>query len=183
MALDDTKLPKSIVSKPQEKLDIGKVYYPFTAYGEPEPTSEGFIKDTWAKFKNRYDAILIKNVTIWTNEADSILTESDVYITEGKIVRIAPNIEAPKSAFAKVIDGKGMHLTPGIIDEHSHIALFSVNEMAEASTAEVRMGDVINPDDINIYRQLAGGVTTAQLLHGSANPIGGQSCLIKLRWG
>lgn len=179
----DTIKQKLTVTKSPEKLDIGKVYYPFTAYGEPEPTSEGFIKDTWAKFKNRYDAILIKNVTIWTNEADSILTESDVYITEGKIVRIAPNIEAPKSAFAKVIDGKGMHLTPGIIDEHSHIALFSVNEMAEASTAEVRMGDVINPDDINIYRQLAGGVTTAQLLHGSANPIGGQSCLIKLRWG
>jgi imidazolonepropionase-like amidohydrolase len=76
-----------------------------------------------------------------------------------------------------------MHLTSGIIDEHSHIALFSVNEGADASSAEVRMCDVINPDDINIYRQLAGGVTTAQLLHGSANPIGGQSCLIKLRWG
>jgi imidazolonepropionase-like amidohydrolase len=76
-----------------------------------------------------------------------------------------------------------MHLTPGIIDEHSHIALFSVNEGADASSAEVRMADVINPDDINIYRQLSGGVTTAQLLHGSANPIGGQSCLIKLRWG
>jgi imidazolonepropionase-like amidohydrolase len=76
-----------------------------------------------------------------------------------------------------------MHLTPGIIDEHSHIALFSVNEGAESSSAEVRMGDVINPEDINIYRQLSGGVTTAQLLHGSANPIGGQSCIIKLRWG
>ena len=177
----DTTKPKVVIAKP--KLDIGKVYYPFTAYGEPEAESVGLINDTWNKFKNRYDAILIKNVTIWTNESDSILKDYDVYITEGKIVRIAPNIDAPKLAFAKTIDGKGMHLTPGIIDEHSHIALFSVNEGADASSAEVRMCDVINPDDINIYRQLAGGITTAQLLHGSANPIGGQSCLIKLRWG
>jgi imidazolonepropionase-like amidohydrolase len=76
-----------------------------------------------------------------------------------------------------------MHLTPGIIDEHSHIALFSVNEGSDASSAEVRMEDVINPEDINIYRQLSGGVTTAHLLHGSANPIGGQNAIIKLRWG
>lgn len=181
LQIADTTKPKVVIAKP--KLDIGKVYYPFTAYGEPQAESVGLINDTWNKFKKRYDAILIKNVTIWTNESDSILKDYDVYITEGKIVRIAPNIDAPKLAFAKTIDGKGMHLTPGIIDEHSHIALFSVNEGADASSAEVRMCDVINPEDINVYRQLAGGVTTAQLLHGSANPIGGQSCLIKLRWG
>ncbi len=163
--------------------EYGKVYYPFVAYGEPLAESEGIVKDTWKKFKNRYNAILIKDATVWTNEGDSVLKEYDVYITEGKIVRIAPNIDVPATAFAKIIDGKGMHLTPGIVDEHSHIALFSVNEGAEASSAEVRMGDVVNVEDINIYRQLAGGVTTAQLLHGSANPIGGQSCLIKLRWG
>ena len=177
----DTSKPKPI--KPKDKLSIGKVIYPFTAYGEAEVESEGLIRDTWQKFKKRYDAVLIKNVTIWTNEQDSILKDHDVYIVDGKIVRIAPNIDAQKSAFAKIIDGKGMHLTPGIIDEHSHIGLFSVNEGADVSSAEVRIGDVVNPDDINIYRQLAGGVTTAQLLHGSANPIGGQSCLIKLRWG
>lgn len=135
------------------------------------------------KFKNRYEAILIKNATIWTNDGDSLLKDYDVYITEGKIVRIAPNIDAPKLAFAKTINAKGKHLTPGIIDEHSHIALTSgVNEWT-TSSAEVRMGDVINPEDINIYRQLSGGVTCAQLLHGSANPIGGQSQVIKLRWG
>ncbi len=178
---DTTKTKTPFAQK--EKLDIGKVYYPFGAYGEPEAESQGLIKDTWGKFKKRYDAVLIKNATIWTNETDSILKDQDIYIVDGKIVRIAPNIDAPKTAFAKVIDGKGMHLTPGIIDEHSHIALFSVNEGADASSAEVRMSDVINPDDINIYRQLSGGVTTAQLLHGSANPIGGQSVLIKLRWG
>ncbi len=174
-----TKKPDAAKPKPT----YGKVYYPFTAYGEPLAESEGIIKDTWKKFKTRYNAILIKDATVWTNESDSILKEYDVYITEGKIVRIAPNIDVPATAFAKIIDGKGMHLTPGIVDEHSHIALFSVNEGAEASSAEVRMGDVVNVEDINIYRQLSGGVTTAQLLHGSANPIGGQSCLIKLRWG
>ncbi len=179
--VDTTK--KSTTAKAAKKIDYGKVLYPFGAYGEAEAESEGLIKDTWAKFKKRYDAVLIKNATIWTNEADSILKDQDIYIVDGKIVRIAPNIEAQKTAFAKVIDAKGMHLTPGIIDEHSHIALFSVNEGADASSAEVRMSDVINPEDINIYRQLSGGVTTAQLLHGSANPIGGQSCLIKLRWG
>lgn len=179
----DTSKVKTTNAKPVEKIDVGKIYYPFTAYGEPLPESEGFIKDNWAKFKHRYDAVLIKNATVWTNEADSVLKEYDVYVTEGKIVRIAPNIDVPKTAFAKIIDAKGMHLTPGIIDEHSHIALFGVNEGADASSAEVRMSDVINPEDINIYRQLSGGVTTAQLLHGSANPIGGQSVLIKLRWG
>ena len=76
-----------------------------------------------------------------------------------------------------------MHLTPGIVDEHSHIALTGVNEGSQSVTSEVRMKDVVNSEDVNIYRQLAGGVTTAQLLHGSANPIGGQSAIIKLRWG
>ena len=77
-----------------------------------------------------------------------------------------------------------MHLSCGIIDEHSHIAISrGVNEGSQAVTAEVRIGDVINPNDHNIYRQLAGGTTTSQLLHGSANPVGGQSAIVKLRWG
>lgn len=182
VSMVDTAAKKQIQKK--SELNLGKVIYPFNAYGEPLPESNGLFKDNWNKFKNRYSAILIKNATIWTNEGDSVLRDHDVYIVEGKIVRIAPNIEATKLAFAKVINGKGMHLTPGIIDEHSHIALWAgVNEGAQASSAEVRMGDVINPEDINIYRQLSGGVTCAQLLHGSANPIGGQSAIIKLRWG
>lgn len=174
-------------AKPAEKkaeLNLGKVIYPFTAFGEPLADEKGIFKEQWNKFKNRYSAILIKNVTIWTNSGDSVLVDYDVYVVEGKIVRIAKNIDTPKLAFAKIIDAQGKHLTPGIIDEHSHIALTAgVNEGAQASSAEVRMGDVLNPEDINIYRQLSGGVTTAQLLHGSANPIGGQSVLIKLRWG
>jgi imidazolonepropionase-like amidohydrolase len=161
---------------------IGQVFYPFCAYGKKSETKDGFDKIA-DDFKNRYDAVLIKHVTVWTNEAEGILKNQDVYITEGRIVRIADDINASKLAFAKVIDGTGKHLTPGIIDEHSHIALISVNEGTQASSAEVRMGDVINSEDINIYRQLSGGVTCSQLLHGSANPIGGQSAIIKLRWG
>ena len=86
-------------------------------------------------------------------------------------------------ASARVIDGTGKHLTAGIIDEHSHIAAASINEGGQSVTSEVRIADNLNPDDINIYRQLSGGVTTSHILHGSANTIGGQTQLIKLRWG
>lgn len=163
---------------------FGQVIYPFCAYGKPHEEELGFIKEKIKELKNPYDAVLIKHVTVWTNEEEGILKNRDVYITEGRIVRIADDINAPKLAHAKVIDGTGKHLTAGIIDEHSHIAISNgVNEGTQASSAEVRIGDVINSEDINIYRALAGGVTSAQLLHGSANPIGGQSAIVKLRWG
>ncbi len=124
---------------------------------------------------------LIKNATVWTNESQGVVKNSDVLVSNGKIVRIGKNIT---SSAATVIDGTGKHLTPGIVDEHSHIAISNgVNEAGQSSSAEVSIGDVVNPDDINVYRQLSGGVTTAQLLHGSANPIGGQSALIKLKYG
>jgi len=170
-------------SAKKEKPSFGEIIYPFAAYGKPLNDRKGFDKAI-DDFKNRYDAVLIKHVTVWTNEQEGVLQNQDVYITEGRIVRIADDIGAPKLAFAKVIDGTGKHLTPGIIDEHSHIAVSAgVNEGTQASSAEVRIGDVVNSEDVNIYRQLSGGVTMAQLLHGSANPIGGQSALIKLRWG
>lgn len=125
--------------------------------------------------------LLFTHATVWTNTSSGILEDTDVLIADGKIAAVGKSLV---SAGATVIDARGMHLTPGIIDEHSHIAISSgVNEGTHASSAEVRVGDVINPDDINIYRQLSGGVTAAQLLHGSANPIGGQSGIIKLRWG
>jgi imidazolonepropionase-like amidohydrolase len=157
------------------------VIYPFTAYGQ--------------KKKNSYSlesTILIKNATVWTNEAEGILTNTDVLIQNGQISKIGKDLQevirkeiAPASvASYPVIDGAGKHLTAGIIDEHSHIAISkNVNEGTQASSAEVRIGDVIDCEDINIYRQLSGGVVAAQLLHGSANPIGGQSGIVKLRWG
>ena len=128
-----------------------------------------------------------RNATVWTNESRGIIENCDVAIENGKIISVGKNIK--KSVFRntkdlKIIDVTGKHLTSGIIDEHSHIAISKgVNEGTQAVTSEVRIGDVINANDINIYRQLAGGVTVAQLLHGSANPIGGQSAIIKLRWG
>lgn len=140
---------------------------PFSAYG-------------WDSLPAQKDC-LIRNATVWTNESQGVVKGMDVLISNGIIQAIADSLDA---SGAEVIDGRGMHLTPGIIDEHSHIAIsHGVNEASEAVTAEVRIGDVVNSEDINIYRQLAGGVTTSQLLHGSANPIGGQSALIKHRWG
>jgi len=145
----------------------GKMIYPFLAYGyESQPPQED---------------VLIINATVWTNEKEGILDNADVYIKSGKIARVGKNLglEAQME-----IDATGKHITSGIIDEHSHIAISrGVNEWTQASSAEVRIGDVVNSEDINIYRQLASGVTAAQLLHGSANPIGGQSAIIKLRWG
>ena len=126
------------------------------------------------------ETILIKNATVWTSEADGILENTDVLLKDGKISQIGKNLSARR---AKVIDGTGKHLTAGIIDEHSHIAASAINESGHNSTAEVTIEDVVNPNDINIYRNLAGGVTSIQILHGSANPIGGRSAIIKLKWG
>lgn len=148
----------------------GAVWYPNTAFGTAEPLVA--------------HPVLIKNITVWTNEASGIQEAMDVLIADGKIAAVGKSLKTDGKTGLETIDGTGLHLTPGIIDEHSHIAVSGdVNEGSQAITAEVRLGDVLDPDDINIYRQLAGGVTTSHILHGSANPIGGQTALIKLRWG
>ena len=144
-------------------------------------------------YGNAYEIVsvptIIKNATIWTNEKDGILQNTDIAINNGKIIAIGKDLTLemifPKSKIhVQIVDGTNKHVTCGIIDEHSHIAISrGVNESSQSVTAEVSIGDVINPNDHNIYRQLSGGVTAVQLLHGSANPIGGQSALIKLRWG
>ena len=131
--------------------------------------------------------VLFKNGTIWTNEAEGILQNSDLIISNGKIIALGSLLN-PLNYFKEgefeTIDASNLHITSGIIDEHSHIAISrGVNEGSQTVSAEVRIGDVINPNDHNIYRQLSGGTVAAQLLHGSANPIGGQSAMIKLRWG
>ncbi len=126
--------------------------------------------------------ILFTHATIWTCAAEGIIEDGDILVREGKISRVGKNLTAPSGA--QVISLEGRHLTPGIIDPHSHTAIIGgVNEGTQAVTAEVRIGDVVEAHDINMYRQLAGGVTTAQLMHGSANPIGGQGQVIKMKWG
>jgi len=124
--------------------------------------------------------ILVKNVTVWTSEDDGILENTDVLLKDGKISKIGKNLP---TGGAIEFDGTGKHLTAGIIDEHSHIAASAINEGAQNSSAEVTIEDVVDPNDINIYRNISGGTTSAQILHGSANPIGGRSAIIKLKWG
>ena len=127
-------------------------------------------------------SVLFKNVTAWITGKNAPEANVDVLIENGRIKAIGAALKVANST--QVIDGTGKHLTPGIIDAHTHIASSgNVNEGSHAVTSEVRVGDIIDPTDINIYRELAGGTTTSQILHGSANPIGGQSQVIKHRWG
>jgi imidazolonepropionase-like amidohydrolase len=151
-------------AKKEDILVIGTVTYPFLPFGNAVlPVKED---------------ILIKNATVWTNDKQGKI-KADVLIKNGKIESVGQNLSAGS---AKLIDGTDKHLTNGIIDEHSHIALFSINDI-ETVSSEVRQEDAVNSEDTDILRQLAGGVTTSQLLHGSANVIGGQSAIIKLKWG
>ncbi len=153
--------------KPEKPNPVLPVTYPNVAFGDAK--------------KLTAQTLLFKNATVWTNEKEGILTETDVLIKNGKIAAVGKNLS---DASATVIDAKGKHITSGIIDEHSHIAISKgVNEMGHNSTAEVTIQDVVNSEDINIYRDLAGGVTISQLLHGSANPIGGRSAIVKWKWG
>ncbi len=153
---------------------IEEVRYPFCAYGRTALEMDSI--------KSIYKDYVIRNATVWTGEKDSILLNTDVFIKDGIISAIGKKLSVPTGEWE--VDGTGKYLTAGIVDEHSHIAASGgVNEGAEACSSEVRIGDVLNSEDICIYRSLAGGVIGCQVLHGSANPIGGQSGIIKLRWG
>ncbi len=126
--------------------------------------------------------VLIRGATIWTSGPQGTHQNADLLVTAGKITSVTPGLKAPAGAIA--IDGKALHVTPGIIDCHSHTAISKgVNEGTHSVTTEVRIGDVVDATDISVYRQLAGGVTTANLLHGSANSMGGQNQVVKFRWG
>ncbi|HJX90600.1 MAG TPA: amidohydrolase family protein [Pyrinomonadaceae bacterium] len=123
---------------------------------------------------------LIKNATVLTITKGT-LENADVLIRAGKIAGVGKNLRA--SANARVIDGTGKYVMPGIIDCHSHSMLDTINEGTLAVTSMVRTRDVINPTDVDLYRELAGGVTTLNLLHGSANPIGGLNTVVKIKYG
>src|SRR5271169_5744454 len=125
--------------------------------------------------------IFIQNATVLTVTHGNI-EHGSILIRDGKIAAVGTDLKAPEGA--TVIDATGQYVMPGIIDCHSHIAVDgSVNEAGPAVSSMANIADVLNPDGVNIYRDLAGGVTTANILHGSANPIGGQTIVIKLRWG
>ena len=134
-----------------------------------------------AAFAQASNTILIQNATILTISHGNI-EHGSILIRGGKIAALGTDVKAPSDA--TVIDANGQFVMPGIVDCHSHIAVDgSVNEGAPAVSSMARIPDVLNPDDVDIYRDLAGGVTAANILHGSANPIGGQTVVIKLRWG
>jgi imidazolonepropionase-like amidohydrolase len=126
--------------------------------------------------------VLVRGATVWTMAGDGVLENADLLVTEGRIARVGRNLQAPSGA--QVIDGAGRHVTPGLIDAHIHSgASGGINETGSAIVPEVRLGDVLTIDNIWMYRQLAGGLTTAHVMHGSANPIGGQNQHVKMRWG
>ncbi len=163
---------KDDADKPQPKEPdkaIAEVNYPLGAFGRAAPPEQPA-------------AVLFRNATIWTSGPQGKLEKADLLITAGKISAVGAGLTAP--AGATVIDLQGKHLSAGIIDCHSHVATDGgVNESGQTITAEVRIGDFVDPTDINIYRQLAGGVTCVNILHGSANTIGGQNQVVKFRWG
>ncbi len=163
-----TALADNAPAKPEKMPASWKNVYPAGPYASAVTTRPG--------------ALLIKNATIWTSAKAGKLEQSDMLVIDGKISAIGQNLKAP--ANAEIIDASGKHVSPGIIDAHSHTAMMQgINEGTSSITAEVRVGDIIDASSINIYRQLAGGVTTANVLHGSANTIGGQNQVIKMRWG
>ncbi|HZJ39003.1 MAG TPA: amidohydrolase family protein [Chthoniobacterales bacterium] len=167
--------PYTPAPKPDEKtspldkpLDFPETY-PAGAFGRVGPPEQPHV-------------ILIQGATVWTSGPQGTIQNADLLVSDGKISSVGAGLKAP--AGATVIDGKETHITPGIVDCHSHTAISKgVNEGSHAVTCEVRIGDVLDATDIDIYRELAGGVTSANVLHGSANPIGGQNQVIKFRWG
>ncbi len=163
LSKEKEKPEKEIVA--EKPIELGPVIYPFAAHGNIEiPQAE---------------SILIKNATLWTNEDRGIIENYDLLLIDGKISKIGKDLSYEG---AIVYNAEGKHVTSGIIDEHSHIAASSINDLA-VNSSMVEIGNVIDPSDNNIYTALSGGVSAVQILHGSANPIGGQSAIIKLRWG
>ncbi|MEJ7594019.1 MAG: amidohydrolase family protein [Planctomycetaceae bacterium] len=146
-----------------------EINYPLGAFGRTEPPAVS-------------ETVAFIHATIWTCGPEGIIEDGMLVIGNAGIVAVGKDVAIPEGT--QIIDVQEMHISPGIIDCHSHMATDGgVNEGTQAITCEVRIGDFVDANDITIYRQLAGGVTAANSLHGSANPIGGHNQVIKLRWG
>lgn len=162
--------PADTTKKSPDKLVTASfpVNYPLGSFGYEEiPT--------------QVSNLAITNATIWTCDDAGIIEQGTLLIGNGRITAVGKNISIPNGT--PTFDAKGMFITPGMIDPHSHIASDGgINEAGQTISAEVRIGDFLDPNDDTIYRQLAGGTTACLILHGSANAIGGQSQVIKLRW-
>ncbi len=179
--LDDRRLPFSIEPTDGPGLD-----------SPPRPAPEARVSDVvvvpsgefgFVEPPTQRDALII-NATIWTMGPQGTIERGWLDQRGGRIVALGGGDAPPAAVDQLVIDAAGKHLTPGLIDCHSHTGLRGgVNEFGQTNSAEVRIADAIDPDDINFYRQLAGGLTACNQLHGSANPIGGQNSVVKLRWG
>lgn len=172
-----------------EKEEVGKEQGKETEKDKEKPGKDVRVAKAPLSYRGpilQPPTLLVRNATIWTCGSSGILTESDLLVTEGRIKEFGRNLKVPDSFRRPVhiIDAKGKHVTPGLVDAHSHsMILGGVNESTLPSTAMVRIQDVVNSETDHIYQQLAGGVTAAHLLHGSANPIGGQNAVIKLKDG
>ena len=126
-------------------------------------------------------AVVVRNATVWTQGAQGMLEGADLLVRAGTVEAVGVDLDAPRGAVE--IDAAGKHVTPGMIDPHIHSGVSAVNESGFAIVPEVRMGDVVTHNNIWMYRQVAGGLTTAHIKHGSANPIGGENVFVKMRWG
>lgn len=155
--------------KKEEQPSELKLVFPEGAFGREKPPEQPA-------------EILVRGATVWTSGPQGMIENADLLVRNGKITAVGQKIEAAGNAL--VVEAAGKHVTPGLIDAHSHLAIIGgVSEGTQAITPEVRIKDVINCNRMDIYRQLAGGLTTSLMLYGSTNPIGGQNATIKLRWG
>jgi imidazolonepropionase-like amidohydrolase len=165
----DSDAPSDAPAKDEFVMPPDELNLPLGAFGLTQPLHP--------------KSVIVHSATIWTAGPKGIIENGWMHLRDGKIVGIGSG-GWPRIAVDVLIDATGKHITPGLIDCHSHTGINGgVNEFSHANTAEVRIRDVINPDDVNWYRQLAGGLTVANQLHGSANPIGGQNSVVKLKWG
>ncbi len=170
-------LDEKEVAKVKEKRDEKKSSKPIYSTVQYPPGVQGR-----NGLPEQSNCVVFQNTTLWTSGPDGILKDADLIVQRGLIYKIGKDLAVPEGA--TVFDASNWQLSPGLIDCHSHMATDGgINESSQAVTAEVRIGDFIDAGDITIYRQLAGGLTSANVLHGSANPIGGQNQVIKLRWG
>lgn len=164
---DESKQADDTSDQPQRALY--PVNYPLGAFGLTEAPEQPRV-------------VVFEHATVWTCGPAGVLKDASVLIQQGTIVGVGRDLAVPNDAI--VINARGKHISPGIVDCHTHIATDGgINEQTQTITAEVRVGDYIDSNDVQIYRQLAGGVTCANVLHGSANTIGGQNQVIKFRWG